>query len=228
MSRRRSFPARRWLWRGGSLDTHDRTPARLRHLTRVRRQDRTGGRGHRPGCVGAGRPSERGSRGPALSDASGAYTRCGSPGSGAARDGGAGERSGGSATAATGRDADSAGDPEPRVRVGEFVGAVGLPQGCLASGPGPVRIRRYATRRGARNGPTAAGSWPGAAAATRIHLAERPGVQRPSAGARPRRTGTAAWVLPVERAAAARVLRHSVNTIPLAAPPTLPLGPPRP
>ena len=57
---------------------------------------------------------------------------------------------------------------------------------------------------------TAAWSPSTAAAAARIHINERPGVQRPSASrARPGRAAAATRVLPVERATAARVLRLS-------------------
>ena len=114
------------------------------------------------------------------------------------------------AGAATGRRTARAGGPEPRVRIGTFGRPVGLPQGRLASSQGPVQFRRDAAWPDARRGPTPTGSRSGTAAAARIHVADRPGVQRASRnGFIRRRAAAAAWVLPVERApAAARVLRR--------------------
>ncbi len=86
------------------------------------------------------------------------------------------------ACAATGRAPAGAGDRQPRVRIRAFGRPVGLPQGCLAPGPGPVRIRRHAARPDARRRPTPTGSRSGAAAAARIQVADRTGVQRASAG----------------------------------------------
>jgi hypothetical protein len=200
---------RRRLRRPGTLDTHDRTPSRLRHRTRNRRQDRTGWCGDRPGRVGAGRPGRRGPRRAGRSSAGDADPRRDAR-PGTARGRGFGQQSSSSpGTAAPGRDADGAGDPEPGIRVGEYLGAVGFPQGCLASGSGPVRIHRYGAWRHARKFSAAAGRRSRAAVAPWIHLAERPGVQRPAGGAHPRRGGTAARVLPVDRAAATRVLRSA-------------------
>ena len=137
------------------------------------------------------------------------------PAPGTARDGSPGERASRCAGTTTGRGTARAGGREPPVRAGEQAGAVGLPAGCLASGPGPVRIHRYAAWPDARSGPTPAGSRSGAAAAARVHIADRPGVQRTSANGVIRgRAASAAWLLPVERATAARVLRPASRARP--------------
>ena len=137
------------------------------------------------------------------------------PAPGTARHGSPGERASRCAGAATDRGTAGAGDREPPVRAGEQSGAVGLPQGCLASGPGPVRIHRYAAWPDARSGPTPAGSRSGAAAAARIRIADRPGVQRASANGVIRgRAASAGGVLPVERATATRVLRRACRARP--------------
>ena len=112
------------------------------------------------------------------------------------------------ASAATSWRTVRAGGPEPAVWIGTVERPVGLPAGRLASSQGPLQFRRNAAWRDAPRGPTAAGSRSGAAAATRIRIAELPGVQRASRdGFIRRRAAATAWVLPVERAAAAaRVL----------------------
>ena len=108
--------------------------------------------------------------------------RCRAPAlpSGTARAGSPRGRGRRCAGAATSRRTVRAGGPEPAVRIGNSRRPVGLPAGRLASSQGPLQFRRNAAWRDARRGPTPAGSRSGAAAATRIHVAERPGVQRAS------------------------------------------------
>jgi hypothetical protein len=190
-----------------SLVTHDWTPAPRRHLTLDGRQDRFGRCRGRPGSAGVCRPGKRRARGAAPPDARTWGSRRTSTGPALC---GARGRSGAAARAATGRRAAGSGDAGPRVWSGFESGAVGLPQGCLAPGPGSVRIHRHAARPDARSGPTAPRGWSGAAAAARIHIADCPGVQRPASGtADGGRAASAAGVLPLERTAAARVLRHA-------------------
>jgi hypothetical protein len=175
---------------------HERTTAR--HTTRRRREDRGCGRDHRRRCSGYGRPGRSGSGG-ALPDA-------GAIGSRPAR-GGVFGWTGGSAPASTGGPATGARDLEPRLRLGSIrFGPARGPQGYLAPGPRPVRTDRFA-RPDAHRGPTAARSRSTAAAAARIHFTDRPGVRDSlvANGARPGRAASAAWVLSVERATAARV-----------------------
>jgi len=182
---------------------HDRTTAR--HTTRQRREDRGRGRDHRRRRAGYGRPGRSGSGG-ALPDAGAIGSGCRCPGSRPAR-GGVFGWTGGSAPASTRRRATGARDLEPRLRLESIgVGPAREPQGYLAPGPEPVRTDRFA-RPDAHSGPTATRSRSTAAAAARIHFTDRPGFRDSlvANGARPGRAASAAWVLSVERATAARV-----------------------
>jgi len=170
---------RRRLRRTGTLDTHDRTPSRLRHrnhATVVRIA--LAGVGDRPGRVRPGgpgkrRPPRRRPKPTPVTPTPGAPPAPGQPVVEAL-----GQQSGsrlrhlpppvGTPTVPR--------DPEPPFTArGIRRDAFGLPQRCLASGPGPVRIHRYG-RPGdmPAMSPPPPGAGPAPQLPTRIHLVERP------------------------------------------------------
>jgi hypothetical protein len=193
-------------WEGASLNSHDRTPPHPRLLAnRQSRPSGAGRAGRQHGCRGV---RSTGQRGPCRSDTSRPWG-CSTPR--------AARRRGRRPSAGTGRRATQfqpvgrgREDPRGPSPLRKWVGAVGLPSGCVEPGQGPVwaqrpltgDTRRPATRRR-----------PGASAAARIRLDERAGVRdRPYRRATASPPGAAARVLLEERAAAARVLRSATRT----------------
>jgi hypothetical protein len=152
----------RTLSESASLDTHDRTQTHPCHLADYQRRQVGAGRGGRqPGRAGPRGTGKCGPRGSAATTwaAHRGTRRCAS----------------GRARTPT-PSAVGARNPGGPGSLRKWVGAAGLPAGCVAPSQGPVRSCRYARRPDALLG-SAARRRSGAEAAARIRLDERAGIR---------------------------------------------------
>jgi hypothetical protein len=172
-----------------SLDSHDRTTPRPRHIAEHRgRQVRTGRCGRQPGCIGPGRAGNRRPRRPRRPwrpVAGDLESRSTSPTTGDARAAGRGwgPRA---RTAATRRHRDGAGDRGRRPALRQRVGSIGLPARCMAPGQGSKQFRRH-RRRDARGCGPAAWRRSRAEATARIRFDERARIRDADACGRSQR-----------------------------------------